>query len=317
VSAILVASSGGHLKEMFELRRRLPLSEPVRWVTFAGEQSDWLLAREQVDHVHYTAPRDINNVLRNVPAAIRILRRHRPEEVISTGSAIALSFLPVARALGARCHYIESAARDSEPSVSGRLLEHVPGIQLYSQHPSWDGPRWRFGGSVFDTFEASERDLGTPTGQVSIRRVVVTVGTMPFGFRRLVMKLVQLLGSDVEVLWQTGRTDVHDLAIQGRRAVPTPELERAMADADLVVAHAGIGSALEALEAGRCPLLVPRSRAAGEHVDDHQVLIASELHERGLAVSATVDALDDTHLIDAARRVIMRRASPPLFKLRL
>lgn len=313
-----MASSGGHLKELVALRPRLALSEPVRWVTFAGEQSDWLLAGEHVDHVAYTAPRDFNHVVRNVPAAIRILRRHRPEQVISTGSAIALSFLPTARALGARCHYIESAARSVAPSLSGRLLERVPGVQLYSQYPTFDRSRWRFGGSVFDAFETSQNGLrgAGAAGQISIRRAVVTVGTMPFGFRRLLTRLVQLLGRDVEVLWQTGQTEVDDLPIDGHREVPARELELAMADADLVVAHAGVGSALGALEAGRCPVLVPRSRAAGEHVDDHQALIAAELQARGLAILATADSLDSMHLLEAARRVVTRKASPSAFSLR-
>jgi UDP-N-acetylglucosamine transferase subunit ALG13 len=189
-------------------------------------------------------------------------------------------------------------------------------MRLYSQYPTWDRSRWRFGGSVFDAFEPSEGgSLAGPAGQASIRRAVVTVGTMPFGFRRLLTSVLQLLGPDVEVLWQTGETEVDDLPIQGHREVPPRELELAMADADVVVAHAGIGSALGALEAGRCPVLVPRSGAAGEHVDDHQALIAAELHARGLAISATADDLDSTHLLEAARRVVTRAASPSPFIL--
>ena len=52
-----------------------------------------------------------------------------------------------------------------------------------------------------------------------------------------------------------------------------------MREADVVVAHAGVGTALAALEVGKCPVLVPRRLAHGEHVDDHQVQIASELGE--------------------------------------
>ena len=313
MSSLLVASTGGHLKELHELRRRLELPEPVRWVTFAGEQSDHLLAGELVEHVAYTAPRDAANTLLNLPAAIRILRRHRPQQVVSTGAAIALSFLPAARALGARCHYIESAARSSGPSLSGHLLERVPGIALYSQHPSWQRSGWRFAGSVFDVFEAAP-EAASREGR--LRRAVVTVGTMRFGFHRLLSRLAQLLGPEVEVLWQTGGTDVSDLPIAGRPEVAPRELEAAIAQADLVVAHAGVGSALAALEAGHCPVLVPRLHEAGEHVDDHQRLIASDLHRRGLAIATTVERLDRSQLLEAARRRVRRRAAPAPFQLR-
>jgi hypothetical protein len=53
---------------------------------------------------------------------------------VSTGSAIALSFLPVARLRGVPCHCIESAARSASPSQTGRLLRRVPGVRLYTQY---------------------------------------------------------------------------------------------------------------------------------------------------------------------------------------
>ncbi len=109
----------------------------------------------------------------------------------------------------------------------------------------------------------------------------MTLGTIPYGFRRLVDRLLQILPSDVEVLWQTGATDVRDVPIRARRLIPARELDRFVAEADVVVAHAGTGSALTALEAGKCPVLVPRRQAHQEHVDDHQRLIARHLAERG------------------------------------
>ena len=54
-------------------------------------------------------------------------------------------------------------------------------------------------------------------------------------------------------------------------------MQAAIDQADLVIAHAGIGSALTAFDAGLCPVLLPHSAARGEHVDDHQQLIADDL----------------------------------------
>ena len=73
-----------------------------------------------------------------------------------------------------------------------------------------------------------------------------------------------------------------------------------------MIAHAGVGSALGALEEGRSPVLVPRRAAHGEHVDDHQEQIAGELERRGLAVSAEADELSYAHLQAAAARGVGR-----------
>jgi UDP-N-acetylglucosamine--N-acetylmuramyl-(pentapeptide) pyrophosphoryl-undecaprenol N-acetylglucosamine transferase len=84
-----------------------------------------------------------------------------------------------------------------------------------------------------------------------------------------------------------------------------------MRAADVVVAHAGIGSALAALEAGRCPVLVPRERAHREHVDDHQAQIAAALDARGLAIARSPAVLTREDLLRAAGRAVRSSARPP------
>ena len=74
----------------------------------------------------------------------------------------------------------------------------------------------------------------------------------------------------------------------------------------MLVAHAGVGTALAAFEVGKCPVLVPRRVAHGEHVDDHQTQIAAELSNRGLAVSVEADALTLDHLVAAAAKQVRR-----------
>jgi UDP-N-acetylglucosamine transferase subunit ALG13 len=146
-----------------------------------------------------------------------------------------------------------------------------------------------------------------------IRRAVVTLGTTEsYGFRRLIEALVPLL-SGAEVLWQTGVTDVSGLGISGCNALPHGELLTALGASDLVVAHAGTGAAITAIEQGICPVLVPRLRQYGEHVDDHQVQIAAELARRGLAVQADVPGITRDTLITAASMSVVRSKSrPPL-----
>jgi UDP-N-acetylglucosamine--N-acetylmuramyl-(pentapeptide) pyrophosphoryl-undecaprenol N-acetylglucosamine transferase len=312
VTTLLVASTGGHLKELHHLHRRLAGVEgPYRWVTFDTPQSRSLLAGEAVEFVPFVGGRDPLNVARNFPQAHGALRGGEVDTVVSTGSAVALPFFALARARRIRCHYIESAARIDAPSLTGRLIGRVPGVNRYSQYRGWRRRGWSFGGSVFDSF-APGPDRGARRG--ALAKVVVTLGTYRgYPFTRLVRRLLEVLPSEAEVLWQTGDTDVSGLGIAGHRAIPERDLSEAMDEADVVVAHAGVGTALAAFEVGKCPLLVPRRFALGEHVDDHQPQIAGELGDRGLSVSVDADELSFGDLLAAAAGSVASPAQAPVF----
>jgi UDP-N-acetylglucosamine transferase subunit ALG13 len=229
--------------------------------------------------------------------------------VIASGNA-ALSFLPVACALGLGAHFVESVTRTDAPSLTGRILAAVPGVRRYTQHERWAGRSWRYRGSVFESF-ACDDGVAPPR----IVRVVVTVGMNPYPFRRLLDRLVEILPASAEVVWQTGVTPTGGLPMAARATFPAHELDRAIAQADVVVAHAGVGSAIAALRAGRIPVLVARRQAWGEQVDDHQLLLARDLARRRLAISAAVEELSAETLAQASTMRASRRAEPPRFEL--
>ncbi len=312
MTTLLVASTGGHLKELHHLRTRLSGVEgPFCWATFDTPQSRSLLSGEQVDFVRFVEGRDPVNVLRNLPAARRILRAHDVDTVVSTGSAVALSFFGLASLKRLDCHYIESAARIDGPSLTGRQISLIPGVHLYSQYPGWTDTRWIYSGSVFDSFiratNSSERAMPP-------KKIVVTLGIYRgVGFPRLIHRLLDILPTDIEVLWQTGDTDVNGFDICAHYAIPERELTQAMREADLVISHAGVGTALAALEVGKCPLLVPRRSSFGEAVDDHQTQIASKLSKRGLSVSTEVDDLSYDTLTAASGNQVAMLAQAPSF----
>ena len=312
MSTLLVASTGGHLKQLHRLHRRLTGVEgPYRWATFDTPQSRSLLEGETVDFVHFVGGRDPVNLFRNLPAARRILADRELEAVVSTGSSMALPFIALARAQGRECHYIESAARSEGPSVTGRVIGRIPGVWRYAQYPSWGRRGWHHRGSVFDSFAPVAEPERQPG---ALGRVVVTLGTYRgYGFTRLIRRLQSILPPEAEVLWQTGDTDTGGLGIDGHYAIPEHDLNEAMREADVVVAHAGVGAALAAFEAGKCPVLVPRRHALGEHVDDHQTQIATELGDRGLSVSVEADDLTLETLHAAATRPVRTLAAEPPF----
>jgi UDP-N-acetylglucosamine transferase subunit ALG13 len=312
MTALLVAATGGHLAQLDRLAPRITgVDGDAVWVTFDTPQSRSLLRDRPHVFVPYSGPRDVPNVLRNVHVAAGIIRRVQPTVVVSTGNSIAVSFLPVARAMGVPGAYIESAARTDGPSRTGRILRCVPGVQLFAQYASWAGGPWHYVGSVFDDFSR-----GSVREPKPIERVVVTLGTIKYGFRRLLERLVAILPEESEVVWQVGETDATGLGIFTRKVIPHAELQAEMRAADVVVAHAGIGSALAALDVGKCPLLAPRERRYREHVDNHQNQIASALSALGLAVAHDAGSLTLDDLLDASRRTIIANPDASSIDLR-
>ena len=319
---LFVSTTGGHLTQLFAMSTRIPDIDDERvWVTHDNAQSRSLLDGEDVEFVPYIGVRDVRGVLASVPRAHRLLKKRNLTRVVSAGSGIALGYLPYLAARGVEAHYIESAARASGPSSAGRLLRLVPRVNRYTQYRHLAAGRLRYVGSVFDGFVAAD----TPRPAV-IRRAVVTIGTAEeFPFRRVLDALVPLLGpggalerqqgSAVDTLWQTGGTPTGGLGIAPTPWIPATELAGALATADLVVSHAGAGSALSALQAGRCPVLIPRELAHGEVGDDHQGQLATTLAQRGIAIHCTVGRMKTADLIAAAGRSITRPEHLPTMKL--
>jgi UDP-N-acetylglucosamine--N-acetylmuramyl-(pentapeptide) pyrophosphoryl-undecaprenol N-acetylglucosamine transferase len=223
--------------------------------------------------------------------------------LITTGSQVALAYALAGLGRPAHFHFIESAARLTGPSMTGKLIRPIPRVRYYTQYPAAVTAGTEYGGSVFEGF--SRQDSENP-GEAPLRKVVVSLGTFrKFGFRRLVERLLTILPAEAEVLWQTGDTDITGLPIKGFREIPSADLVAAIKESDVVISHAGVGNALTVLQAGRVPVLVPRRAAFNEHVDDHQVEIADELASRDLAL--TVDASEislDTLRAAASAKVV-------------
>lgn len=310
MTTLLVANDGGHLMQLHTLRPRLGVGDDVVWVTPRTPQTESMLEGERV---HWTAPcppRDSRAILRNANACRTLFSQYDVTLAVSTGAALALAVLPQARARGIEAVYIESATRYDSPSLSGRVLAMMPGVRTFSQSAGLDHGSWKYLTSPWDLYESST------TVTREIQKMVVSLGTQEgYGFRRLLERLVPLVPSGTEVLWQTGSTDVSGLGIDGRAKVPAKEMAAAIREADVVVAHAGTGIALMALENGKLPVLVPRRNRYDEHVDDHQLTIALELSLRDLAISRDADNLkaDDLHL--AASRSVAKVVDPPALSI--
>ncbi|MGH1493188.1 MAG: glycosyltransferase [Acidimicrobiales bacterium] len=284
MTTAFVATIGGHISELVELASRMkvagPAGEDQLWITNDSPQTRDLLAGRRVEMVPFIAERDLLGVLRSVPTARQLYRHYGIDRVVSTGSAIALAYLPTAAAMGIESHYIESSTRVESCSMTGKLLSKTPGVHCWWQFEQAPAGFAAIEG-VYNQFEARPRAV-RPT----LEKVVVTVGTTDRDFRRLIAQLVSIIPETAEVLWQTGHSDVAGLGIDAHQLVPEDRLVKAIADADVVISHAGAGSLSLVLQAGKVPVFVPRRAEFDEQIDDHQVELAQWANRKGLAVMA-------------------------------
>lgn len=121
VRVLLVCSPGGHLQQMLALKPAWDDAERS-WATLPGPDVDYLLREEEVALGHGPTNRSLLNLCRNLGLAWRVLRRQRPDAILSTGAGLAVPFFLVGKLLRIRLVYVESLTRTESISLSGRLL---------------------------------------------------------------------------------------------------------------------------------------------------------------------------------------------------
>lgn len=130
---------------------------------------------------------------------------------------------------------------------------------------------------------------------------------MPFD--RLVQAMDDWAGQhpDVPVEIQIGRGKYEPRHARFVRLMPVAEYRERVAAARLFVAHAGMGSIISAIEAGKPLLMLPRLQAQGEHNTDHQLATAASIGARpGLHVAANV-----ADLMARATALLADSGAPP------
>jgi hypothetical protein len=133
LKVMLVGSAGGHLLQLYRLKPWWEQHDRT-WVTFRMPDSLSLLGEEEVAWAFHPTTRNIPNTLRNLRLAWRLVRRHRPTVVVSSGAGVAFPFFLVARLFGARTIYIEVYDRIDLPTLTGKLCYPLSNLFLLQ----WD-----------------------------------------------------------------------------------------------------------------------------------------------------------------------------------
>ena len=146
-----ISSSGGHWEELMCLKS-LSIQYDSFFVTEEGGQS----ADSNLENI-YTCPQ-INrrekgfagHFLKLFGIADKILRKEKPDVVITTGALIAFPFCLLAKLQGKKVIYIESFARVHNRSLTGRLVYPFADLFLVQ----WESllscyPKAKYVGGIF------------------------------------------------------------------------------------------------------------------------------------------------------------------------
>jgi UDP-N-acetylglucosamine transferase subunit ALG13 len=131
--------------------------------------------------------------------------------------------------------------------------------------------------------------------------IFATVGTQ-LPFDRLIGALDDwaVTHPDVEVFAQVGRGTLLPRNIQWTHDMHPATFRARIEACETVVAHAGMGTIITAIELGKRVIVMPRRAALGEHRNEHQLATVARLaHLRGLEVAHSPAEL--AALLDSSR----------------
>ena len=117
----LVGSSGGHLTHLYMLKPFWKDKERF-WVTFDKEDARSILEVEKVYSCYYPTNRNIKNLIRNIAVAWKVLRKEKPDLLISSGAAVAVPFFYLGKLMGKKLIYIEVYDRIDKATLTGKLV---------------------------------------------------------------------------------------------------------------------------------------------------------------------------------------------------
>ena len=120
----LVGSSGGHLTHLYMLK---PFWKNKKrfWVTFDKKDAQSILKDEKKYFCYYPTNRNVINLIKNTFLAIKVLKKEKPDLIISSGAAVAVPFFYIGKLMGAKTVYIEVFDRIDKSTLTGKLVYPV------------------------------------------------------------------------------------------------------------------------------------------------------------------------------------------------
>ncbi|WP_254593439.1 PssD/Cps14F family polysaccharide biosynthesis glycosyltransferase [Terribacillus sp. AE2B 122] len=150
---LLISSIGGHLTQLLQLE---PLFKEYDYhiVTEKSEITEQMKGKHPMSFLVYGARnypfRYIFKFSYNIIKSIFLFLKHRPDVVISTGAHTSVPMCYIAKLFGKRVIFIESFAKSTSPTISGKLIYPIADLFIVQ----WETmkqiyPKAVYGGSIY------------------------------------------------------------------------------------------------------------------------------------------------------------------------
>ena len=293
---LALSSSGGHWIQMLRLSPAFEGCDVTYVTTYADYECD-------VEGERFRSIVDANRTQKckliiSALSILWVILTERPKIILSTGAAPGFFAIRIGKLLGKKTIWIDSIANAEELSLSGQKAGKHSDLWLtqWEHLARPEGPLYygnvlgEDGGQKADSREQKTGTIANPESVISNSqseqksfRIFVTVGSdVPFD--RMVKVIDQWAASnpDVEVFAQIGNSRCEFPHIKTCPFLTPAEFAARLADASLVIAHAGMGSILSALKGEKPILVMPRFGYLGETRNEHQVATVERLAPMGL-----------------------------------
>ena len=86
------------------------------------DKAQQLLKDEKIYNCYYPTNRNLKNLIKNTILAIKVIKKEKPDLIISSGAAVAVPFFYIGKIFGAKLIYIEVFDRIDKPTLTGKLV---------------------------------------------------------------------------------------------------------------------------------------------------------------------------------------------------
>lgn len=132
--------------------------------------------------------------------------------------------------------------------------------------------------------------------------IFVTVGMSEHNFDRLFKIIDELIEDKVitkKVFVQTGNSNYSSNNFESSSVIDGDTFNKYVDECDFMITHAGTGSVVPALKKHKKIIVFPRLEEFNEHVDNHQMELASLFEKEGYVLCA----YNKEQLVDCINRV--------------
>jgi beta-1,4-N-acetylglucosaminyltransferase len=117
----LVSSCGGHLTE---IRTLMPIYAEYKHFYVLNDKA--ILAADMQDKTYFITHSERDwKFFKNLWEAWKILRKERPQILLSAGAGCIIPFTLIGRLLGIKTIYVETMAGIEKPTLTGRLMYYL------------------------------------------------------------------------------------------------------------------------------------------------------------------------------------------------